>query len=178
MRKLIIIVLVLLFVVGGGAAGLVMLGVVRNPLKPPTPEMDAVAKAAAEADAKAKANAFVAPVVALTMVKAGDLVIPVLNSAGAQRKVFVTARLVIAPEAKAQITDEVPKIVSAMLSDLIPYFQEYFKDHDKIDLKVIKRKFKKHAKALYGDKVRDVLIVTVFESGGDYVRKGEPYEEK
>jgi hypothetical protein len=166
-RKIIIIVLVLLVVVGGGAAGMVMLGVVRNPFKPPPPPhvMDAVEKAAAEADAKAKANAFQAPQAALQLIKAGDLLVPILSTDGRQHQVFVTCRLVADASTKGVVTDELPKYVDAVLSDLIPYFGQYFASHDMVDIDVLKRKLVRHAHEVYGDNVKDVLLVNVFESG-------------
>jgi hypothetical protein len=176
MRKVIIIVLVLLLVGGGGAVGLVMLGVVRNPLKPKPPELDAVAKAAAEADAKAKASQFQAPLAALTLVKIGDLVVPVISTHGNSRKVFITARLIVDPPAKAAVQDDMPKMVDALLSDFIPYFQKYFVDSDLVDLTVIRKKLIRHAHEIFGDKVKDVLIVNVFSEGGDPPVKGVPYD--
>jgi flagellar basal body-associated protein FliL len=177
MRKIIIIVLVLLLVGGGGAVGLVMLGIVRNPLKPPPPaELDAVAKAAAEADAKAKANAFQAPLAAFTIVKVGDLVVPVLTTDGKNRKVFVTARLIIDTPAKKAVQEDMPKLVDALLSDFIPYFQKFFVDHELVDIAVIKKKVTRHAKEVFGDKVKDVLLVNVFSAGGDPPFKGAPYD--
>jgi flagellar basal body-associated protein FliL len=177
MRKVIIIVLVLLLVGGGGAVGLVMLGIVRNPFKPPPAKLDAVAQAAAEADAKARANAFQAPMVAFTIVKVGDLVIPVLSPDGKNRKVFVTARMIVADAAaKAEVTDDLPKLTDALLSDFIPYFQKYFVDHDVVDIVVIKKKVVRHAHEIFGDKVKDVLLVNVFSAGGDPPFRGAPYD--
>jgi len=167
MRKVIIILLVLLVVAGGGAAGLVMLGVVRNPFAEKKEEvvLDAAAKAAAEADAKAKANAFKPPIEAPQLVKAGDLLISVFSRDGTTRRVFVTARLVTTTQAKASVEAKLPKYVDAVLSDLIPYFQEYLKDHDLVELDKLKKRLVKHAKKIYDTDVSDVLLVNVFESG-------------
>jgi hypothetical protein len=167
MRKIIIIVLVLLVVAGGGAGGLGMLGVVRNPFKPPPPVHvpDAVERAAAEADARAKANAFHAPQAALSLVKAGDILVPVISTDGSKREVFVTARLVAVPADKALVTDQVPRFIDAVLSDLIPYFQDYFQNHDLVDLPAVKKKLVRHAHDIYGNSVTDVLLVNVFEAG-------------
>lgn len=176
MRKLIIIILVLLFVGGGGAVGVVMLGIVRNPFKPPPPKLDAVAQAAADADAKAKANAFKAPDVAFTIVKAGDLVIPVLTADGTNRKVFVTTRLIVDTPAKAAVTDDMPKLTDALLSDFIPYFQKYFADHDLLDIVMIKKKVLRHAHEVFGDKVKDVLLVNAFSTDAGTPVQGAPYD--
>jgi len=166
MRKIIIIVLVLLVVAGGGAGGLVMLGVVRNPFKPPPPaKLDAVAQAAADADAKAKANAFQMPTAALPIVKVGDILVPVITVDGAQRQVFVTCRLVTDAPSKARVTAEVSRYIDAVLSDLIPYFQVYYRTHDLIDLGILKKKLDAHAHSLFGDDVKEVLLINVFESG-------------
>jgi hypothetical protein len=167
MRKVIIILLVLLVVAGGGAAGLVMLGVVRNPFqsKAAPPVMDAAAKAAAEADAKAKANAWKPPTEAPQLVKAGDLLISVFSQDGDTRRIFVTARLVTTNAAKKRVEEQLPKYVDAALSDLIPYLQNYMKDHDLADLEVLKKRLVKHAKQIYDTDVSDVLLVNVFESG-------------
>ncbi|TAK98994.1 MAG: hypothetical protein EPO08_17615 [Rhodospirillaceae bacterium] len=165
MRKLIVIVLVLLVVAGGGAGGLVMLGVVHNPFKHAPPQLDAVAQAAAVADAKAKASAFDMPIAALPIVKIGDLLVPVLTTDGTGRQIFVTCRLITDAPDKAKVTAEVSKYVDAVLSDLIPYFQDYFRSHDMVDLAVLKKKLNRHAHEQFGDAVKEVLLVNVFESG-------------
>ena len=112
---------------GGGAGALVTLGVARNPSES-KPEMGDAAKAAAETDAKAKAMAFQAPKSALTLVKAGDLVISVINRFGIQQRVFVTARLVVSSAgAKSRVEAVMPRYVDMILRDLIPYFQSTLK---------------------------------------------------
>jgi flagellar basal body-associated protein FliL len=162
-KRLIVIVLILLVVAGGGAGGLVMLGVVRNPFQQAT--TSAAEKAAAEADAKAKESAFNAPLEALPMVRMADMIVPVIVDGGVQRRIYVNLRLVTRPDARDRVLAGLSKYENALLHDLVPYFQDYFRRNDKIDLPAVKKKLRAHAQTVFGEAVTDVLLVNLFESG-------------
>jgi hypothetical protein len=166
MKRVIIIVLVLMVVVGGGAGGLMMLGIVKNPFRSAPKAPDVAAQEAADAEAKAQAANL--PISALPIVKVPDLVIPVLVGDTTTRRVFLNIRLVAKAGGQAPVKAGVGQgaFQNAMLSDLIPYFQDYFRTHDLIDIQVLKSKLQQHAHDVFGDGVRDVLLVNVFESGG------------
>jgi len=149
--------------VGPGAC--VTLGVALNPFES-KPGMDVAAKAAAETDAKARVIAVQTPKSALTLVKAGDLVIPVINQFGVQKRLFITARLVVSSAgAKSRVEAVIPRYVDKILGDPIPYFQKYFGDHDLVNIGIRKNKFKRDAMMTFGEGVSDVFKVTVFDSG-------------
>ena len=163
MKKLIIIIVVILVVAGGGAGGLVMLGIVRNPFMKPPP-MDAVAAAAAEADAKA--TAYKGPTEALTWVKPPDMVIPVIANGAVTRRIYINMRVVANTAAdKARLQAELARFESNVLQDMFPYFQTYFEKHDMIDVVEIKKKLNSHARKLYGESLKEVLLVNVLEAG-------------
>jgi hypothetical protein len=52
---------------------------------------------------------------------------------------------------------------NAVIADLVPFFQNYFLDHNTLDLPQIKERLVAHAKEVYGDQVSDVLLTNVFD---------------
>lgn len=167
MKRFVIILVVLLVVAGGGAAGLVMLGIVRNPFL--KPGADAVATAAAEAD---KANAFKGPTEALTLVKMSDLIVPVIVNGQVSRRIFINLRIQSRPADKARVQNELPRFQNEVIKDLVPYFQTYFERHDMIDVEAVRKRLRSHAEQVYGEAVIDVLLVNIFESGSASAAKG------
>ena len=164
MKRIIVIVLILILVAGGGAGALIMLGIVPNPFAAPQKQMSASEKAAAEADKK---NKFQPPLSAFKFVKPDDLIIPVIINGQVKKRVYITVRLMASvPSAEAGIQAKVSSFQNAVLADLIPFFQVYFLDHDVIDLQLLKDRLMGHAKKVYGDDVKDVLLVNVFEQAG------------
>ena len=57
----------------------------------------------------------------------------------------------------------------AVINDLVPYFQDYFLTHDMLDVGVIKAKLVKHAKAVYGDHMKDVLLINAFDQANNRI---------
>ncbi len=57
-----------------------------------------------------------------------------------------------------------------MISDLVPYFQTYFTDHDMVDVVAIKARLLKNAKAVYGERVADVLMINAFEQNNNRIK--------
>jgi hypothetical protein len=165
MKRIIVIVLLLILVGGGGAGALIMLGVLPNPLNPPTAAQSAAAAAAAKADAEKKAKAFKPPSEVMTFVNLRDMIIPVVSPDGLERTVYLTVRLnVVKAEADA-VETQIVRYENAVLDEFMPYFQKYFQNPKKqfLDLKEIKAILNARAKKLYGDKVIDVYLVNVFE---------------
>jgi len=56
-----------------------------------------------------------------------------------------------------------PRFESAINQRLIVYFQEYFASNRIVDPRGIKREMQAAAQTVYGDRVVDVLLMTVFE---------------
>ena len=164
MKRIIVIVLILILVAGGGAGALIMLGIVPNPFAPPQKEMTASEKAAAEADKKK----FQPPLTAYTLIKfSDDLIIPVIINGQVKKRVYLTGRLMArAPDAKGAIEANMGRFQNEVIGDLLPFFQVYFETHDIVDLQMLKDKLVAHAKKVYGDDVKDVLLTNVFEQAG------------
>ncbi len=161
MKRLIVIFLILLLVAGGGAGALIMLGIVPNPFGAPKPAtMTASDKAASAEDHKR----FQPPLSAPALVKFEDLIVPVIINGQVTRRVYITARIVAT---RRDLTDAVEAKTTAyrdaVIADLVPFFQNYYLDHDTLDLNVIKERLTKDAHTLYGDNVSDVLLINVFD---------------
>lgn len=166
MKRAIVIILVMILVAGGGAGGLIMLGIVPNPFNPKVPEKPLTASEKAAADLKEK-NKFKPPLAALPQVKMDDLVVPVIMNGKAERRVMLIARLVATTAAdEALVKANMNRFQDAVIKDLVPYFQNYFLSHDMVDAPDMKARLIKQAKAVYGDKVKDVLLVNTFEQSG------------
>lgn len=164
MKRIIVIVLLLILVGGGGAGALIMLGVLPNPFNPQTAAQSAAAAAAAKADAEKKAKAFKPPSEAMTFVDLRDMIVPVLSNSKLERTVYLSVRLSVVKAEKDAVETQIVRYENAVLDQFIPYFQNYYQEHEVLDPKEIKAKLNVLAKKLYGDKVIDVLLVNVFES--------------
>jgi hypothetical protein len=170
MKRMIVIILVMILVAGGGAGGLIMLGIVPNPFNPKVPErpLTAAEKAAAELEKK---NKFVPPLAAFVLVKMDDMVIPVIIDGKAERRVLLIARIMATgTEDKKFVEASLTKFQDEMINDLVPYFQIYFQKHDMLDVVAIKARMMKHAKTVYGDHVKDVLLVNAFEQSNNRIK--------
>jgi hypothetical protein len=163
MKRAIVIILIMILVAGGGAGGLIMLGIVPNPFNPALPEkpLTAAEKAAME---MAERNKFKPPAAAYVLVKMDDMVVPVIINGRSDRRVLLIARLVVsAKEHEEYVQLNMNRFQHEVLNDLVPFFQEYFLDHDMVDALGIKERLTKHAKTVYGDRVNEVLLINVFE---------------
>ena len=163
MKRMIVIILVLLLVAGGGAGGLIMLGIVPNPFNPKLPEKPMTAAEKAAADLKEK-NKFKAPESAYKLVKMDDMVIPVIIDGRVQKKVIIVARvLAINGDDEKFVQAGLKRLGDRVLSDLVPFLQTYYTRHDDIDAQLIKDRLVKHAKEVYGDRAKDVLLINIFD---------------
>ncbi len=163
MKRLIVIVLLIFLVAGGGAGGLIMLGIVPNPFEPKIPEvpLSAADKAAMELSRK---NKFVPPLAEFPLVKVDDMVVPVIIDGQSRRRVLIISRIMATTGAdQTYIQDNVSRYQSAVIKDLVPYFQDYFEDHDMLDVPAVKARLVTHAKAVYGERAKDVLLINAFE---------------
>ena len=88
-----------------------------------------------------------------------------------QRRVLLIARVIAAGAAdKAFIEDDMNRFRDAVINDLMPYFQDYFLTHDMLDVAAIKAKLVKHAKAVYGDHMKDVLLINAFDQPSNRIQ--------
>ena len=164
MKRIIVIVLILILVAGGGAGALIMLGIVPNPFAPAQKEMSASEKAAAEADKKK----FQPPLSNYVLIKFNDdLIIPVIINGQVKKRVYLTGRVMArGPDAKGAIDAKMGRFQNEVICDLLPFFQDYFLTHQIVDLQLLKDKLVFHAKKVYGDDAKDVLLTDVFEQAG------------
>ncbi len=163
MKRAIVIILVILLVAGGGAGGLMMMGIIPNPFNPTAQSgpMSDAEKAAAELAAKKK---FQPPTAQLDLVKLDDMIIPVILDGQVNRRVFIIARLrVNAPANVTAVEAKLRPFQSAVLSDLIPFFQKYYVSHDAVDAIMVKERLTEIAKKTFGEMVPEVLLINVFE---------------
>jgi hypothetical protein len=170
MKRAIVIILVLILVAGGGAGGLIMLGIVPNPFEPKIPErqLTAAEQAAAELEKK---NKFVPPAAAFVLVKMDDMVVPVIIDGKAERRVLLIARLMASgPAEKGPVEAGLTRFQDQVIRDLVPYFQNYFVKNDMLDVNEIKKRLLAHAKTVYGDRVKDVLLVNAFEQSNNRIK--------
>jgi hypothetical protein len=80
------------------------------------------------------------------------------------RRVFIIARLMVdQPANETTVEANVRHYQDAVLSDLVPFLQKYFVDHDTVNAEVIKQRLTASAKTVYGDMVPDVLLINVFD---------------
>jgi hypothetical protein len=162
MKRAIVIILVILLVAGGGAGGLIMMGIVPNPFTP-TPQGGPLTDAELAAQ-KVVAKKFQGPSVAYKLVKVADMTIPVIMNGQASRRVFVTARLMVdRPQNESSVVARLGVYQDAVLSDLVPFLQEYYRTHDAIDAKMTKARMMATARKVYGEMVVDVIMVNVFD---------------
>ncbi len=164
--KRVIVILVVMLLVAGGAGGLIMLGIVPNPFTPKGAALSASEQAAAAADANK--HKFQAPIVAYSIVKIPDLIVPVISGGRVQRRVFITCRIQgTSKEHEKDIKDGIQRFRGEVIDDFVPFLQAYFEQHDALDLLLIKEKLLGHAKHVFGDSVvQDVLLINIFEQNG------------
>ena len=162
MKRFLVILILFILIGGGGAGGLIMLGIIPNPFNPPKPMTSAAIEAAKKAEAAAKA-AFVAPEVVIPFVDLKDMIVPVVVNGQIKTQVYISVRIWIAPGQKDPVEAQISRYEDAVIAEFIPYFSEFFARNDMLNLEDIKRRLVKLAKKLYADKVKDVLIVNVFE---------------
>ena len=161
MKRVIIIVFIMLLVGGSGIAGLMVLAFVPNPFVESHDEM-AEGKDGAGAGSSGK-PAYVPPDRAPMLYPLEDLVILVIIDARVIKRVYITARMVIAQGGRPAVENGLPRIESAIRERLLVYFQNHFAKHRQPDPRGIKREMVAAAKQVYGDLVSDVYLLTVFE---------------
>lgn len=162
MKRAIVIILVILLVAGGGAGGLIMMGVVPNPFNPQVqgPPLTGAERAAKELAEKK----FQGPTAAFNLIKLDDMIIPVIMNGQVRRKVFIIARLMVdQPANESAVEANVRKYQDAVISDLVPYLQDYYRTHDSIDAAMMKERLTAAAKKVYGDMVHEVLLINIFD---------------
>ena len=162
MKRVLVIMILFVLIGGGGAGGLIMLGVIPNPFNPKIP-MSGEEAAAAAKKAEMAAKAFEAPTAVIPFVNMRDLVIPVLVQGQIKTRVYFSVRLWVAPGQADAVEALEPKYEDAVLAEFVPYFSEFFVKNDMLNLVDIKRRMMKLSKKIHGDKVRDVLIINIFE---------------
>ncbi len=163
MKRILFIVFIMVFVAGGGIAGLMVLEIIPNPFATPEAEM-----AEDEADASGPGGAggdqgFVPPERAPILYSLEDLIIPVILDANVIKRVYITARLEIAPGNRAAVDNGLSRMESALNENLIVYFQDHFAKNRRLNIRGIKQVMVRSAEQVYGDMVSDVLLLTVFE---------------
>jgi flagellar basal body-associated protein FliL len=159
MKRVFVIVTIMLLVAGSAIAGLMVLDIVPNPFAA-TEEMaeDGEGENGEEGD-----SGFVPPERAPILYPLEDLVIPVILDARIAKRIYITARLEIAPGNRAAVENGMPRMESALNERLIVYFQNHFARYRRPDLRGIKREMVAAAQQVYGEMVADVLLITVFE---------------
>lgn len=160
MKRIIVIVLVLTLVLGSGFAGLIVLDVVPNPLADPEAEMAEGEGMEGGADRK---PAFVPPERAPMLYPLEDIVVPVIIDARVIKRVYITARMEIAQGNRPAVENGLPRMESRLTERLVVYFQKHFAKNRRPDPRGIKKEMVAAAQDVYGDKVSDVLLITVFE---------------
>ena len=160
MKRFIVILLVLVLVGGGGAGGLIMMGVVPNPFNP---DAAALFENMEEADAGGTRD-FEPPSSALQLVRVNDMIVPVIIEGRLVRRVMMNARLVVSSAGeKSLVEDTLPIFQDRLVKELVPYFQNHFRNNDIIDIRDLKRFLKIQAEAVYGDVVIAVLLTNAFQ---------------
>lgn len=93
-----------------------------------------------------------------------DLAISAIIDGKAQRRLMPIARLVAAtPAHEALVKANMNRFQDTVIKDLVPYFQIYFLSHDMVDAVDMKARLTRHAKTVYGEKLKEVLLVNTFE---------------
>ncbi len=164
MKRMLIIVMVLVLVVGSGLAGLMVIGVIPNPMADPADEMagDAGGPDGAGGMSGSKSN-FTPPERAPMLYPLEDIVIPVIIDARVIKRVYITGRMQIAQGQRTPVENGLPRMESALTERLVVYFQKHYAKKRRPDLRGIKREMVAAAQQVYGDMITDVLLITVFE---------------
>ena len=164
MKRLLIIVVVLVLVVGSGLAGLMVIGVIPNPLADPAAEMAEEANSSGGSGGMNGGKpAFAPPERAPMLYPLEDIVIPVIIDARIIKRIYITARMEIAQGQRTPVENGLPRMESALTERLVVYFQAHFAKNRRPDLRGIKREMVAAAEQVYGDMITDVLLITVFE---------------
>lgn len=161
MKRVIIIVFVLALVVGSGLAGLMVIGVIPNPLADPAAEM--AEEAGGAGGMSGGKPAYTPPERAPMLYPLEDIVIPVIIDARVIKRIYITGRMQIAQGQRTPVENGLPRMESALNERLVVYFQKHFAKNRRPDLRGIKREMVAAADQVYGDMITDVLLITVFE---------------
>ena len=161
MKRFLVVLILFILIGGGGAGGLIMLGIIPNPFSPAKQGTSAAVEAAKKAEAAAKV--FEAPEAVIPFVDLRDMIVPVVVNGQIKTRVYISVRLWIAPGQKDPIEAEISRYEDAVIAEFIPYFSAFFERKDMLDLEDIKKRLVTISRRLYKDRVKDVLIVNVFE---------------
>lgn len=158
MKRIITIIVVLTLVLGSGFAGLVVMDVVPNPLG------DSEAEMAEGTGGEPRGKpAFVPPERAPMLYPLEDIVIPVILDARVIKRIYITARMEIAQGNRPAVENGLPRMESRLTERLVVYFQKHYAKNRRLNPRGIKKEMVAAAHDVYGDKVSDVLLITVFE---------------
>ncbi|MCB2106685.1 MAG: hypothetical protein KDE14_03240 [Rhodobacteraceae bacterium] len=161
MKRFIVILILLILVGGGGVGGLIILGVIPNPFNPVAQGESAASEAARRAEMKRKK--FEAPEAAMTFVNLRDMIVPVVINGRVKTRVYINIRLLVDSGNKGPVENKLAVYQDAVLEEFMPYFSDYFVKNDLLNLEHIKKRLQKQSKRVFGEQVKDVLLVNVFE---------------
>ncbi len=157
MKRVFLIVFVMLIVAGAGVFALIHFELIPNPFESGSAEEEADALPATQAPG------FTPPVEAPLMIALEDIIVPVILDGRVVKRVYITSRIHIQRGTINLIQNGMPRFENAVNQRLIVYLQDYFAKNRIIDPRGIKQEMKAAAQTVYGDRVVDVLLMTVFE---------------
>jgi flagellar basal body-associated protein FliL len=157
MKRVFVIVFVMLIVAGAGVFALIYFKLIPNPF-----EAGAGANQE-EALPATQAPGFTPPMAAPIMLPLEDIIVPVIIDGRVVKRVYITARIQITRGSMTVIQNGMPRLENAINQRLIVYLQEYFAKNRIIDPRGVKQEMQAAAQTVYGDRVEDVLLMTVFE---------------
>lgn len=156
MKRLFLIVVVMLVIAGGGIFGLIYFEIIPNPFAESESEE-------AASGPQTAAPGFVPPERAPIILPLEDIIVPVILDGRVVKRVYITARVQLVPGNMALVQNGMPRFENAINQRLLPYLQDHFTRNRIIDPRGIKREMRAAAQTVYGDRVADVLLLTVFE---------------
>ena len=156
MKRVFLIVIIMLVIAGGGIFGLIYFEMIPNPFA----ETDSEEEVAGPPTA---APGFEPPGRAPVIIPLEDIIVPVILDGRVTKRVYITARIHIVQGNFALIQNGMPRFENAINQRLLSYLQEHFSKNRLIDPRGIKREMQMAAQTVYGDRVKDVLLLTVFE---------------
>ena len=156
MKRLFVIVFIMLSIAGGGIFGLIYFEMIPNPFAQDDGEEEPAAPPTAAPD-------FVPPARAPVIIPLEDIIVPVILDGRVTKRVYITARIQIVQGNFALVQNGMPRFENAINQRLLVYLQEHFARNRLIDPRGIKNEMKLAAQTVYGDRVIDVLLLTVFE---------------
>ena len=160
MKRMLLIIFIMVFVAGGAIAALIVFEIIPNPFDLAEPQMT---EQSVGTEGQASGRSFVPPEQAPILFPLEDLNIPVILDGRMIKRVYITARIEIAPGNEAAVENGLSRFESALNENLIVYFQDHFAKRRLIDIRGIKQVMVMSSKQVYDDMVNDVLLLAVFE---------------